>query len=221
MTPSEGSLDYRSFRPRRAFARTRRVALVGSLSFCATIMLESVFSTGYSVPSLNLVLETPVSYLLGPLLGGLLASVSNSVAPQMERLATTRLSTARVQLLFMFAIIEVGMLLATAPCANVLVGAGISRSELAALTCGTVFFQGLGLISAACFYSNKVWIPLAVAMSACVLFGWSPDRVPYAWNVLLVATPGSWIAAVVTFASGLLMTASLTVGACERRRAQG
>lgn len=199
-----------------AFLRTRRVRYYAGGSVAAIALLELTFARGFAIPSIDYRFETLVGYLLAPLLGCLLAGVSNSVAPGMELLGGARLGRARTMLLGAVAVGQLALLLALVPLANGVLEADLTPERVLALVGATAFFQGLATLGAAAFTGYRVWIAPAVAASTCVLVGWAGSYQPRPWNLLVHASPASLAISCVLLAAGVLAPLVVPVGALER-----
>lgn len=201
----------------RIFLKTRRFFLLVGLSILSAHLLLWSAPYAYAFPSLNLGLDTAVTYLLGPLLGCFVAAVSNSTAPQMEFLATRRLRTHRSFTLLGLSVFQLSLVYILTFANNALFGTGIPAKTRNQILIATLCFQGLGMLSASLFYSSKVWILPLSALTILVLFGYASNSTPYGWNVLLVHSPATITLSAALFIAGLSTTQFLRLGQFERR----
>lgn len=188
---------------------TRRVGRSLTFSFAVLVILLAASSAAYGVPSLTLGLGTPVTYLIGPLLGCVAATAVSSVAPEMEALSTDRVGVARAGVVAGLALSQLGMLWVTAALLPVDV-------RLALLLTATVAFQGIGVVSAVLVQGPAMWVLPFLAITPMVLFGYSPQGDLRPWNLLLVDSTAGRLAAVALCVAGLVFVRFVRPGLLHR-----
>ncbi len=202
--------------PPITFFRTRRIKFIAFLSFAFIIGFASFYTHSYSIPAFDYSWETPLSYLLGPILGCLCALAVNSQAPCMETLAVAPIGLFRALTLLSLCLYQILLIVLIRFIANTFIlEVPITHKQFITLIFATLAFQGIGMISGALFASHKILLMPAIAIFMCIGFGFNTDTSPRPFHILVTHSPASLIISVLLWVSGLLALKFLKLNACE------
>lgn len=201
----------------RTFLLTRRPLIPLLFAAILVIVLCRYADAPYAIASLNLALDTPMTFLIPGVLGATAALLSHSSTPDMEQVATPRLAQHRTILLAAVVLTQWVYLLGAAWAMHRFASVDVLPEITAQLWWATVFYQGICILSAAAFTSVKMWILPLIMLTIPFMFGYAPNATPYWWNVLLTVHPFTSTLAVVLLAAGLIATRTCRQGFLEPR----
>lgn len=187
----------------RAFLKTRRVGAVAIVSIIGTVALLLLHPTAYGIPGFNNVRDTPFSYLIGFVLGSLSSTLAHSVTPAMEGLATRRVARARAVLLAVATLVQGLLLILAATILRELAGIDIPWDDVSVFLTSTLFFHGVGFLSAGLFAGPRMWILPAAFLSVFLAFSWKDEYTIQPWNVVLTTSGPLVASAAVLYVLGL------------------
>lgn len=145
----------------RTFLLTRRPLIPLLFAAILVIVLCRYADAPYAIASLNLALDTPMTFLIPGVLGATAALLSHSSTPDMEQVATPRLAQHRTILLAAVVLTQWVYLLGAAWAMHRFASVDVLPEITAQLWWATVFYQGICILSAAAFTSVKMWILLS------------------------------------------------------------
>lgn len=185
--------------------KTRRVATVALLSLAFAIILLSMHPTAYGIPGLSYVKDTPFSYLIGFILGSISATLVYPVSAVMEALAVGRVGRSRMLVALLAGVVQCAMIVFVATVLREAAGLDVPWSAVAVFMSSTIFFHGIGMISAGFFHGMSVWvIPIALVVFL-LMFAWKDRDTPQPWNILLHTNPSLFSVCLAVFVAGLVV----------------
>lgn len=185
--------------------KTRRVVAVAFLSLAFAIVLLFMHPTAYGIPGLSYVKDTPFSYLIGFILGSISATLVYPVSPGMEALAVGRVGRSRMLVALLACVVQCAMIVFVATGLREAAGLDVPWSAVTVFASSTIFFHGIGMLSAGFFHGMRVWIVPIALVVFLLMFAWKDRDTPQPWNILLHTNPLLFSMALAVFVSGLMV----------------
>lgn len=189
----------------RIFLKTRRAWGVAVLSVIATVILLLLHPSAYGIPGFNNVRDTPISYLIGFVLGSLSATLVHSVSPAMEILATRRVAQARALLLLIATVAQALLILGVSIVLREIAGLDMPREHVAVFLTSMLFFHGVGFLAAGLTAGPRMWLIPTALMAVFLAFSWKDEYTVQPWNLVLNTSGSRVVTAVCAYGLGLVI----------------